>query len=178
MPRGRRLPDAGSTPAASTTRRIKNSAKKWLSFLFARGRPQCDRRTPRAASSCPEQGTVRTRAASRGTLFFEHGKLFALQSSMGRIERYYVYILKCSDNTLYVGYTINLRSRLSWHRSGFASQHTAQRLPVKLVYSEEHMDETSARDREAQIKRWSGQKKQALIRGDLDLLRNLSKSRD
>jgi len=97
---------------------------------------------------------------------------------MSKIEKRYVYILKCSDNTLYVGHTSNIKNRLFWHRSGFASQHTAQRLPVKLVYSEVHLDETSARQREIQIKRWSGQKKQALISGDLALLKNLSKSRD
>ena len=97
---------------------------------------------------------------------------------MKKNEEYYVYILRCSDNTLYVGYTQNLKNRLFWHRSGFASQHTANRLPVKLVYSEAHPDENSAGDREKQIKRWSGKKKQALITGDFDLLRNLSKSKD
>lgn len=97
---------------------------------------------------------------------------------MSKIEKYFVYILKCSDNTLYVGYTQNLKNRLFWHRSGFASQYTSAHLPVKLVYSEEHSEETSARQRENQIKRWSGVKKDALIRGDLELLRGLSKSRD
>jgi putative endonuclease len=125
-----------------------------------------------------KQGTVNTRAAPKGTRFIDHGRLFALPSSMSDVEKYYLYILKCSDNTLYVGYTKNLKNRLFWHRSGFASQHTAQRLPVKLVYSEEHPDETSARHRENQIKRWSGVKKQALIKGDLMQLRKLSKSRE
>jgi len=41
---------------------------------------------------------------------------------MGKIEKYFVYILECSDNTLYVGYTQNLKNRLFWHRSGFTSQ--------------------------------------------------------
>jgi putative endonuclease len=77
---------------------------------------------------------------------------------MTKKRPYYVYILQCSDNTLYVGHTSNIKNRLFWHRSGFASQHTSSRLPVKLVYSEEHPDETSARHRENQIKRWSGQK--------------------
>jgi len=97
---------------------------------------------------------------------------------MDKIKKYYVYILRCSDSTLYVGHTSNLKNRLFWHRSGFASQYTSARLPVKLVYTEEHPDETSARQREHQIKRWSGQKKHALITGNVALLKELSKSRD
>lgn len=97
---------------------------------------------------------------------------------MNKSAKYYVYILQCSDNTLYVGYTSNIKTRLFWHRSGFAAQHTAHRLPVTLVYTEEYPDETSAQHRESQIKRWSGIKKNALIRGDFEQLRELSKSRD
>ncbi|UCF32227.1 MAG: GIY-YIG nuclease family protein [bacterium] len=93
-------------------------------------------------------------------------------------HKYYVYILGCSDNTLYVGHTSNIKNRLFWHRSGFASRHTSARLPVKLVYTEEHPDEGSAINGENQIKRWSGQKILALISDNLDLLRKLSKSRD
>ena len=78
----------------------------------------------------------------------------------------------------YVGYTQNLEYRLFWHRLGFASRHTCNRLPVKLVYSEEHPNETSALQRENQIKRWNGQKKQALIQGDQTLLKKLSKNKD
>ena len=97
---------------------------------------------------------------------------------MKEANKHYVYILKCSDDTLYVGYTQNLKNRLFWHGSGFASQHTSVRLPVKLVYTEEFPSEKSAIERENQIKRWSRMKKQALITGDLDLLRQLGKSRD
>ena len=51
-------------------------------------------------------------------------------------------------------------------------------IPVKLVYSEEHPDVDSARFRENQLQRWSGKKKQALITGNLDQLRQLSKSKE
>ena len=106
------------------------------------------------------------------------GKLFASYLPMMKKQKYYVYILKCSGNTLYVGYTQNLKNRLLWHRSGFASQHTSARLPVLLVYYEEHPDENCAQRRENQIKRWSGLKKRALIDGDVNQLRILSKSRE
>ena len=79
---------------------------------------------------------------------------------------------------MYVGHTSNLKNRLFWHLSGFASKHTANHLPVFLAYYEEHPDENSAVQREAQLKRWSGLKKLALIKSDLETLRNLSKSRE
>ena len=97
---------------------------------------------------------------------------------MTNSQTFYVYILKCSDNTLYVGYTQNLKNRLFWHKSGFASQYTSARLPIKLVYTEEHPNETSALERENQIKHWSGLKKEALISGNHEKLRELSKSRE
>ncbi len=109
---------------------------------------------------------------------FAHGRLFAFPTNMTKSEKYYVYILKCSDNTLYVGYTQNLKNRLFWHKSGFASQYTSARLPIKLVYTEEHPNENSALERENQIKRWSGLKKEALISGNQEKLRELSKSRE
>ena len=90
---------------------------------------------------------------------------------------YYVYILRCSDRSLYVGRTTNLKNRLFWHYKGFASQYTAQRRPVTLAYSEVFQDEQSAISRELQLKSWFRQKKEALISGDLDKLKRLSKSR-
>jgi predicted GIY-YIG superfamily endonuclease len=89
----------------------------------------------------------------------------------------WVYILQCADNTFYVGHTDNLASRLRWHRAGFAARHTALRLPVELVYKEEHPSTQSAVRRERQLKRWSGQKKAALIRGDLAEVKRLSRRR-
>ena len=58
---------------------------------------------------------------------------------MSNSQTYYIYILRCSDRSLYVGYTTNLKNRLFWHYKGFASQYTAQRRPVTLVYSEAYV---------------------------------------
>ncbi|HDL54129.1 MAG TPA: GIY-YIG nuclease family protein [Proteobacteria bacterium] len=91
---------------------------------------------------------------------------------------FYVYILRCSDCSLYVGHTSNLKNRLLWHRCGFASRHTAAHLPVRLVYSEKYEDEQTAIDREHHLKNWSRRKKEVLIDGDIATLRSLSKSRD
>ena len=48
----------------------------------------------------------------------------------------YVYILECSDNTLYTGWTTDLKKRISAHNSGKGAKYTKSRLPVKLVYFE------------------------------------------
>ena len=90
----------------------------------------------------------------------------------------YVYILLCSDGSYYVGSTHDLMARVRAHEEGKGCRYTAQRLPVRLVYSEAHHTESSAVRRERQIKRWSRAKKEALIGGDKARLRKLSKSRD
>ncbi|MCH7988759.1 MAG: GIY-YIG nuclease family protein [Planctomycetes bacterium] len=90
-------------------------------------------------------------------------------------ETFHVYILKCSDNSYYVGSTSNLNQRLKTHISGHGPQYTASRLPVELVYSELLPDLDSAVKRERQIKKWTRAKKEALIRGDLATLKMLSK---
>lgn len=78
-----------------------------------------------------------------------------------------VYILKCNDESFYVGLTTDLKKRIQDHQSGDGAQYTRSRLPVKLVYSEKHANQNDAEDREQQIKRWSRTKKEALISGKI-----------
>jgi predicted GIY-YIG superfamily endonuclease len=87
----------------------------------------------------------------------------------------WVYILKCADNTFYVGHTGDLESRIRAHEAGFASKHTRLRLPVQLAYSEKHSSRQETIGRERQLKRWSAEKKAALISGDITRLRQSSK---
>ncbi len=56
----------------------------------------------------------------------------------------YVYILECSDNSLYTGWTVNIDNRLKVHNEGKASKYTRARLPVKLVYLEEYNSKIEA----------------------------------
>jgi predicted GIY-YIG superfamily endonuclease len=86
---------------------------------------------------------------------------------------HFVYILRCADHSLYVGETPNLAARLVKHGEGSASQYTAKRRPVALVHAEEHPNRTSALLRERQLKGWTRRKKEALVAGDLQLLRRL-----
>lgn len=64
----------------------------------------------------------------------------------------YVYILECSDKTLYTGYTNNLDNRIKAHNEGKGAKYTKSRLPVKLVYSESFDDKKEAMSREWFIK--------------------------
>jgi putative endonuclease len=89
----------------------------------------------------------------------------------------WVYILRCGDNTFYVGHSADLPSRLHLHRLGRGSLHTALRLPVDLVYEEHHESISDAVARERQLKGWSAEKKAALIAGDLRTVKRLSKRR-
>ena len=75
----------------------------------------------------------------------------------------YVYILKCSDNTLYTGWTTSLEKRLKAHNSGKGAKYTRVRLPVEIVYFEEFEDKKEAMKREYAIKQLSRQEKIKLI---------------
>lgn len=79
----------------------------------------------------------------------------------------YVYILECSDKTLYTGWTNNLKKRIETHLQGKASKYTRCRLPVKLVYFEEYDDRISAQKREYEIKQMTKYKKIQLIESSI-----------
>ena len=94
-----------------------------------------------------------------------------------------VYILQCANGQYYVGSTNDISERLREHASTGSAQvrfpgakFTKAHLPVKLVYTEEYEDEHEARMREQQLHKWSRAKKEALIKGDFDKLKELSKS--
>jgi putative endonuclease len=72
---------------------------------------------------------------------------------------HYIYILKCSDDSLYTGYAVDILSRLEKHNSGKGSKYVRSRLPAVLVYSEEFEDKITAMKREYEIKSWSRGKK-------------------
>ncbi len=85
------------------------------------------------------------------------------QSQSGIAVSWFVYILKCEDDTLYTGITNNKERRLSQHNKGKASKYTRVRLPVEMIYSESTEDRSSASKREWQIKQLSRKQKLALI---------------
>ncbi len=94
------------------------------------------------------------------------------------MKTFYVYILKCSDNTFYTGITNSMDRRLIEHASGIHKEsYTYSRRPVTLVYHEKFNDPELAIRWEKRIKNWSQKKKQALIDGDWDKLVEYAKSK-
>ncbi len=81
----------------------------------------------------------------------------------------YVYILRCVDDTLYTGYTVNMQKRLAVHNAGKGAKYTKMRLPVELVFSHEFAQKQQAQSAEVYIKRLSRKEKLALIAGVLQI---------
>lgn len=78
-------------------------------------------------------------------------------------NNFYVYILECSDNTLYCGYATDLDARVKTHNDGKGAKYTRGRLPVKVVYQENYPTKSQALKRELEIKKLSRQAKLNLI---------------
>ena len=66
---------------------------------------------------------------------------------------HYVYILKCADDTLYTGWTTNLKKRIAAHNRKKGAKYTKNRTPVALFYYEEYETKSEALKREAEIKK-------------------------
>jgi len=77
--------------------------------------------------------------------------------------KYFVYILTCSDGSLYTGITNDLKRRVSEHNEKIGSRYTRSRLPVILSYSEEYENKPEALKREYEIKRLRRQEKLELV---------------
>lgn len=90
-------------------------------------------------------------------------------------DKYFVYILRTSSNTLYLGQTNNLEKRLKEHQN--KTTKSAKYLhyfpSFNLVYSETYKSRIEAMRREFQLKKWIKAKKEALVKGDLQLLKKL-----
>lgn len=77
---------------------------------------------------------------------------------------YYVYILKCSDKTLYTGITTDLKRRIIEHNtSELGAKYTRGRRPVKLVYSKKFRDRSAASKQESKVKKMTREEKLNLL---------------
>ncbi|MEF8874299.1 MAG: GIY-YIG nuclease family protein [Candidatus Thermoplasmatota archaeon] len=76
---------------------------------------------------------------------------------------WYLYILRLSDDSLYTGITKDLERRVEQHRSGKGSKYVRSRLPCRIVYKEKMENRSEALKREAEIKRWSKERKEELV---------------
>ena len=92
------------------------------------------------------------------------------------MKTYFVYILKCKDNTYYTGITSDLTKRLRSHNHGkYEDSYTYTRRPVSLRYFAEFTDANEAIAAEKQIKKWSQAKKEALCQHEFETLVSLAK---
>ena len=78
--------------------------------------------------------------------------------------RWFVYLLRCADGSLYTGIAKDVDRRCQQHNAGTASRYTRSRLPVVAVYREAHASRSLALRREAAIKALSRRQKETLIR--------------
>ena len=91
---------------------------------------------------------------------------------------YYVYILKCFDNSYYTGVTSNIKQRLIEHNEGkHKNSYTYKKRPLKLVFYCEFTNVDIAISKEKQLKKWSRAKKEALINNEFEKLPNLAKKK-
>lgn len=70
-------------------------------------------------------------------------------------KKFYTYIVKCSDGTLYTGYTTDIKKRLEAHNAKKGAKYTKTRTPVKLFYFEEFADKSSAMKQEYAMKQFT-----------------------
>ena len=101
----------------------------------------------------------------------------AVGKHINTMKQYFVYILRCRDNSYYTGVTNNLEGRLFDHQQGTDPKaYTFKRRPVKLVFCEMFNDINQAIAFEKQVKGWRRAKKETIISGDWELLPGLSKN--
>jgi len=88
----------------------------------------------------------------------------------------WLYILRCSDGSYYVGTTrTSLEARVAQHNAGAFQGYTLTRRPVELIFSQWFDRITDAIENERKLKKWSRAKKEALIRDDFASLQQLAK---
>lgn len=79
------------------------------------------------------------------------------------MNKYYAYLARCNDDTLYAGYTNDIKNREEAHNEGNGAHYTRMRRPVKIVYFEEFVNRSEAMKREYQLKHLSKKEKEGLI---------------
>ncbi len=79
------------------------------------------------------------------------------------MKKYFTYLARCNDSTLYTGYTDDIKKRESAHNIGQGAKYTKARRPIKIIYWEKLQTKSLAMKREAEIKKWPKIKKESLV---------------
>ena len=77
----------------------------------------------------------------------------------------YAYLVRCSDNSLYAGWTNDIEKRVKAHNDGNGAKYTKPRRPVTLAYLEEFDTKSEAMKREAALKKLTHRQKEELVAG-------------
>ncbi len=77
---------------------------------------------------------------------------------------YFIYLIECSDKSIYTGITTDVARRFNEHKTGIGGHYTRSKQVVKVLYTEQFETKGEALKREAQIKGWRKDKKLALIK--------------
>ncbi len=93
------------------------------------------------------------------------------------MKEFFLYILKCNDDSYYVGHTDEIEKHVAEHMLGSVPCYTSIRLPVELVFIQNFNSRTEAIDMERRIKKWSRKKKEALIEGDWEKISVFAKKK-
>ena len=93
------------------------------------------------------------------------------------MKPFFVYLLRCADGSYYAGHTDELERRVAQHQAGEIAGYTHERRPVELVWSQETASRDEALSAEQRIKGWGRAKKEALIAGDWERVKELGRSR-
>ena len=80
------------------------------------------------------------------------------------VKKYYAYMVRCRDNSIYSGYATDPIKRVEVHNSGKGAKYTRSRLPVELVYFEEFMTKSEALKREYELKQYTHIEKEKIIK--------------
>jgi predicted GIY-YIG superfamily endonuclease len=91
------------------------------------------------------------------------------------MEYFIIYILKCSDQSYYIGQTDNIEKRISEHNECKIPGYTSSRFPVECVFVQTFTSRVEAIEAEQKIKKWSRKKKEALINQDWNEISRLAK---
>ncbi|MGC4251847.1 MAG: TrmJ/YjtD family RNA methyltransferase [Sphingobium sp.] len=88
---------------------------------------------------------------------------------------FHAYMLRCSDDSYYLGHTDDLERRIAQHQAGEIVGYTRNRRPISLVWQQDFTTREEALAAEQQIKGWSRKKKEALIAGDWEAISLLAR---
>jgi predicted GIY-YIG superfamily endonuclease len=93
------------------------------------------------------------------------------------MNNFYIYILKCNDDSYYVGHTDDIDKRIAEHESNAYDCYTSKRLPIKVMYMQTFATRGEALEMERLVKKWSRKKKEALIENNWSKLISLAKKK-